>query len=233
MYGGAKSLLFPKRGKRAVILCGGPQPPNFIIERWLSGADLFICADNAGHPYDQLPSVPDLVIGDFDSIAGHIINGKTGPTMLHVPDQDSTDGEKAILHAISEGCTEGIMLGATGGSLDHTLYNCALMEKYSDRFRICICNEHGLTIRCDNTEKYIWELQPGTVFSIIPFYHKSFGISIRGAAYNMKNNDIVFGEASTVSNHVIEPPLSISITKGTLLVHFRYEPLDPVRRSLL
>jgi thiamine pyrophosphokinase len=223
MYGGAKSILFPKRGKRAVILCGGPQPPEHILKRWLDGADLFICADNAGHPYDHLPEVPDLVIGDFDSIAGHIINGKTGPTMLHVADQDTTDGEKAILHAIDQGCTEGILLGATGGSLDHTLYNCSLLEKMADEFRLCICNEFGLTIRCDNTENFIWDLPPKTIFSIIPFFQKAVGVTVRGAAYSMKNLNVEFGGPATVSNHIVVPPLSIKIKEGVLLIHFRYE----------
>jgi len=85
--GGAACPLFPKKGPRAVVLCDGPPPEDDLLRYWLNGADLFICADAAGHPYDHLPRIPDVVIGDFDSLAGRILDGRGGPQLLHVSDQ--------------------------------------------------------------------------------------------------------------------------------------------------
>ena len=91
MQGGDKSPVFPKIGKRAVILCDGPPPPEPVLEYWLAGAELFICTDRAGHPYDHLPQIPNVVIGDFDSLAGSLITGRGGPIYLHENNQDTTD----------------------------------------------------------------------------------------------------------------------------------------------
>ena len=83
-----------------MILCDGPPPPPGVLEYWLGGADLFICTDAAGHPYDQLPALPHVVIGDFDSLAGRVLGGRDGPTFLRVDDQETTDSEKAVLFAV-------------------------------------------------------------------------------------------------------------------------------------
>lgn len=101
--GGASCPIFSKKGPRGVVLCNGPQPPLPLLEYWLNGADLFVCTDAAGHPYDHLPRVPDVVIGDFDSIAGRLISGRDGPKFLRVDDQFTTDSEKALLYLEEKG----------------------------------------------------------------------------------------------------------------------------------
>ena len=136
--GGAACPIFPKKGPRAVVLCDGPPPDGSLLTYWLRGADLFVCADAAGHPYDHLPRVPDVVIGDFDSLAGRILDTRGGPRFLQVDAQNTTDSEKALLYCVEVGMVEAILLGATGWRLDHTLYNCALLERFADRLRLCI-----------------------------------------------------------------------------------------------
>jgi hypothetical protein len=119
-----------------------PPPSEQVLSYWLAGADLFVCADGAGHPYEQLPRLPDVVIGDFDSLSGRVLAGRGGPLFLQVDDPYTTDSEKALLYVCDEGCEEAVLLGATGWRLDHTLFNVQLMERFGDRLRMCLSG-HG------------------------------------------------------------------------------------------
>ncbi len=133
--GGAACPIFPKQGPRAVVLCDGPPPEENLLKYWLQGADLFICADAAGHPYSHLPRVPDVVIGDFDSLSGRILDSRLGTRFLQVDDQYTTDSEKAIIFAVEQGIQEVVLVGAVGWRLDHTLFNCQLLERFANLVR--------------------------------------------------------------------------------------------------
>ena len=166
--GGAACPIFRKKGKRAVVLCNGPQPPMPLLEYWLNGADLFVCTDAAGHPYDHLPHPPDIVIGDFDSLAGRILAGRDGPKFLQVSDQYTTDSEKALLYLENEGFEEVILMGSTGWRLDHTLFNVQLLERFAGRLRILLAGHHADTVRLGSGSKVSWDLSSGVLFSVIP-----------------------------------------------------------------
>ncbi|PID80827.1 hypothetical protein CSB20_05485 [bacterium DOLZORAL124_64_63] len=141
--GGAANSLFPRRGLRAVVLCSGPPPEDELLRYWLTGSDFFVATDSAGHPYDHLPIPPDVVIGDFDSLSGRVLVGRSGPRFLQVDDQYTTDSEKALLFLVEQGIEEVIFLGATGWRVDHTLYNLQLLEQFADRLRICVAGPNA------------------------------------------------------------------------------------------
>lgn len=216
--GGAACPIFPKRGLRAVVLCDGPPPPPELLAYWLNGAEAFICTDAAGHPYDHLPRVPDVVIGDFDSLAGRILNGRGGPQFLQVTDQYTTDSEKALLYLVDEGFAEVVMLGATGWRLDHTLFNIHLLERFAGRLRICVAGHHADTVRLANDESVAWELSVGVKFSVLPLCGPVSNVTIEGAEFPLLGETLVPGGQATVGNRVAMSPLLISVGEGALLV---------------
>ena len=216
--GGASCPIFPKKGKRGVVLCNGPPPPVPLLDYWLRGADHFVCADAAGHPYDHLPRVPDVVIGDFDSLAGRLLAGRDGPKFLQVADQDTTDSEKAILYLESQGVEEIILMGATGWRLDHTLFNVQLLERFADRVRILIAGHHADTVRLGSGSKVSWDLSPGVLFSVLPMCGRVTGVTFEGAMYPLLGDTLEPGGPATISNRVTMSPLLISVGEGSLLV---------------
>jgi len=216
--GGASCPIFPRKGPRAVVLCDGPPPPDSLLRYWLTGADLFVCADAAGHPYDHLPTMPDVVIGDFDSLAGRILNGRDGPRFLQVDDQYTTDSEKAILFLAERGIKEIVLMGATGWRLDHTLFNCHLLERFADSLRICIAGYHADTVRLGPGSQASWQLPTGTRFSLMPLSGPVTGVTLEGAMYPLLGETIAIGGQATISNRVTMSPLLISVGTGSILV---------------
>jgi thiamine pyrophosphokinase len=227
--GGAANSLFPKEGPRAVLLCAGPPPEDDLLRYWLTGAEFFICTDAAGHPYDQLPLSPDVVIGDFDSLSGRVLDGRSGPRFLQVDDQYTTDSEKALLFLIEQGIEEVIMLGATGWRLDHTIFNCHLVERYADKLRICIAGPNADTVRLGPDSSVSWDLPAGSRFSLLPMMGPVSGVTLDGARYPLLGDTLEPGGPALISNQVFVSPLLISVGKGSLLVAVdrHVMPLDP------
>ena len=216
--GGAACPIFRKRGRRAVVLCDGPPPPSELLAYWLQGADLFVCADAAGHPYNHLPRLPDVVIGDFDSLSGRLLEGRGGPRFLQVSDQYTTDSEKALLYVIDQGFSEAILMGATGWRLDHTLFNVHLIERFADQLQICIAGHHADTVRLPSGASVAWDLHPGIKFSVLPLCGPVTNVTIEGAAYPLLGETLLPGGQATIGNEVTMSPLLITIGDGPLLV---------------
>ncbi len=216
--GGAACPIFRKKGRRAVVLCDGPPPPPELLSYWLTGAEMFICTDAAGHPYSHLPRVPDIVIGDFDSLAGRILDGRYGPRFLEVADQHTTDSEKALLYLVEEGFTEAVLMGATGWRLDHTLFNVHLLERFAGRLAICLAGHHADTVRLEKDSQVSWDLQLGIRFSVMPLCGPAANVTIEGAQYPLLGETIAPGGQATIGNRVTMSPLLISIGEGSLLI---------------
>jgi len=226
--GGAACPIFPKKGPRAVVLCDGPPPAPGVLEYWLSGADLFVCTDAAGHPYDELPVPPQVVIGDFDSLAGRVLDGRAGPKFLRVDEQETTDSEKALLYLLDQGFEEAVLVGAVGWRLDHTLYNTLLLERYANRLRLALAGQYADGVRLAPGQTVSWSLDLGTNFSLIPLLGRSRGVTVDGAKYPLLDGELGIAGAAGISNLVAYDPLLIRAGDGPLLVLVNRE--GPTRR---
>lgn len=216
--------MFPKQGKRAVVLCDGPPPEDQLLRYWLTGAELFICADAAGHPYEHLPRVPDVVIGDFDTLAGRVLDSRQGTRFLQVEDQYTTDSEKALIYALELGVTEAVLMGAAGWRIDHTIYNCQLLERFAREMRICLAGPYADVVRLGGGDQVSWALPVGTRFSLLPALGPVAKVTLDGATYPLLAEDIVPGGPAAISNRVAVSPLLISVGRGSLLVAVDREP---------
>ncbi len=208
------------------MLCDGPLPPFAVLDKWLRDADVFICADAAGHPYDNLPRKPDLIIGDFDTlirrgVSGWNPGGETeidGLRHIHQAEQMSTDSEKALLWALTNFHAEGVLLGATGGRIDHSLFNVSLLERFAERMPLCIADELSVSIRLAPHSVTHWPLALGTDFSLVPLAGSAQEVTLTGAAYPLHDARLVPGGPATISNHVTGGLLSIRLGAGSLML---------------
>lgn len=224
-------IVFPRRGRRAVVLCAGMPPARYCLEYWLSTADLFLAADGGFHAHRKLPRTPDAVLGDFDSLAGRVIDGG-GARFLHDPDQSTTDAEKALLHALADGCTDAVLLGAAGMRLDHTLYNCGLVEKYADRLRVCLADEHSTAVRIGPGAPVVWRLPAGATFSLLPLAGPVRVAVMAGVEWELEEPVLRFGAGVSISNRVVSPPLHLGLASGSALAIVAHELHDDPGRAL-
>ncbi len=216
------NVILPGDGRRAVVLCDGTPPSNKLLQSCLDGAELFVCADRAGWPHEQLPRRPDVVIGDLDTLGGIPNTPHSATHYILDEDQSTTDTEKALTHAAHHGCTQALLLGATGGHLDHTLANCAQPERFAATIRTILVNDFGLTLHIPASQPVSWLLPVGTQFSVMAIGHPAHDVTVTGARWPLLNEKVAWGGASTISNEVTNPPLTISSGNGSLLVTIRH-----------
>lgn len=79
-----------------------------------------IAADGGLEQCKRLRMVPDVIIGDFDSLAGEA----QGNNVIKLPKiKDDTDTVAAVKYALEQGFHKFLLLGCTGGRLSHTVAN--------------------------------------------------------------------------------------------------------------
>ena len=109
-----------------VIVCGGDYPGKSFVEEYCRNADFVIAADRGAQYCRDAGFVPDLIIGDMDSIDPETLNalGARGVEVMRAsPEKDETDTGLAVNEALARGADCIRILAATGDRPDHTLAN--------------------------------------------------------------------------------------------------------------
>lgn len=114
-------------------------------------SDVVVCADGGVRHLKQINTVPDVVIGDLDSIGddatlylkSYLADNRV--VLVQYPKKkDASDTELAVLWAIEKGATDITLIGATGNRLDHTLSNIFILRTITQSGISCkIVDDHN------------------------------------------------------------------------------------------
>lgn len=205
--------------KTALIVGNGEEVHKSIIENLKY--DYVICADGGLEKVKNYGITPDIIIGDFDSVALNVLKQYENkiPVEKFPSEKDFTDMELAVEFAVSKGYNNIILTGASGTRLDHTLGNILLMEKYyKDGVNISIIdNNNEIKIISDNAELFI-EYKEGYYISIIPVTEYIQGLYLEGFKYNLDNVNVQRGSTLCISNQIKDNKGRITLRKGTAIV---------------
>ncbi|MDO9693842.1 MAG: thiamine diphosphokinase [Candidatus Latescibacteria bacterium] len=218
---GLDLILMPRSGRRAVVLADGEPPPPRLLAAHLAIADLFLCADAAGRPYDRLPRLPDAVVGDLDTLGGEVRDVPAGVRVVRDAQQDTTDAEKALDFAAQAGCREAVLLGGGGGLLDHALHNALLPERWAGRLRLQLADALTAAVRAGAGESFTWDLPDGAAISLLPLPGGARGVTCDGVRFPLRDAAVDGRGPATVSNTVAGGPVRLSVAGGSLLVVVR------------
>ncbi len=186
----------------------------------LDNSDYVICADGGIRHIRKLDRIPDIILGDLDSVSSEdieYIKLKNIETMKFPTVKDETDTELAVKFLIERGCTSIYFLGATGNRLDHTLANVFLLNSLLEK------DIQGKIVD-DKNEIYLiddfleLENTANSYVSIIPISQTGIELSISGFFYNLNDVFIQFGSTQGISNEIIEKKANIKIHSGKALI---------------
>jgi thiamine pyrophosphokinase len=200
--------------KRAIILANGKPPSKRLLKNFLPSADWFICADGGANTAVRFNCVPDLIIGDLDSIKEETLAVFSKVTVKKLKSQNSTDLEKALTAAIRKKYNEIVVLGATGGRLDHAIGNLSALAKFSAKAHITFIDNSGKYFSVNHSVEF--NLPKGTIISLLPLSRCS-GIVTKGLKWNLKNEYLEFGVRESTSNVIVSSPVNIKVKKGRLI----------------
>src|SRR5262245_56017649 len=95
-----------------LILANGESPTRDLMMRLRAEADLFLAADGAANGLVALGCAPDVVLGDFDSLAMEARARYATCEFVHADDQEACDLDKAIAYAQARGAQRVTVTGA-------------------------------------------------------------------------------------------------------------------------
>ena len=204
-----------------VIFAGGVLRPRKAFFDAIGSADMFIAADRGAVAALQYGCTPHIVVGDFDSLDGMLLEdlGKRGSEIrCAAVEKDETDTELAMQIAIDEGATRITLVGALGGArFDHTMANILLLAGFE-----------GVPITLVDGPSMCWLLRgPGSsaidghvgdLISLLPLTSDASGIRTRGLYYPLKGETLSFGKPRGMSNVLTEEHAEVSVESGMLLV---------------
>lgn len=198
---------------RALIFSGGHfthLPDGINPARY----DLVIAADSGYLSARECGVLPDVFIGDFDSVLKEEV--KSEKIISLNPVKDKTDTQEAIDYAISQGVRDITILGALGNRFDHTLANVHLL-KYAHTLGADakICDTDTDIFLVTDTAKIA--KKDGFCISLIPLSDCD-GVSVSGVFYPLDGAFMPVGNPYGISNEFTENEARIKVCSGELLV---------------
>ena len=205
---------------KTLILTRGNLPSDDRIKTLCREAEYVICCDGAAKHAVRLGILPNMLIGDMDSIDEDdrktLIAGGAKEVRLK-PDKDETDTQAACSVAMELGAQKLVMLGGLGGRMDHSLGNiqCLWMlhlEGVESRI------ESGKEVAYIVTDSFQFARYPGRTFSLIPLLPQTEVFRMTGVKYPLAHTPLLFGSTLGISNVVQQADAQITMQSGTALL---------------
>jgi thiamine pyrophosphokinase len=203
---------------RALIFANGELPDLHAARRLLADGDLLIAADGGLRHLNQMDRLPDILVGDMDSVPAADLARLTlaGVRVLRFsPQKDETDLELALQAALSAKCDPIVVVGALGGRMDQTLGNIALLTNLALRGRLSL--DDGIQQVFAITKELNLTGRPGEIVSLIPWGAEVSGVVTHGLRYPLKDETLLPDHARGLSNELLDSAASIQIRSGILL----------------
>ena len=187
--------------------------------------------------------LPDVVIGDFDSLSedgknflemqsedipyGGMLEwklqkgeGKVVEVVRLRPEKDDSDTQSAMNYAIQNGAKEIVSLGVTGNRVDHLMANFGLL---------ILAQKQGAEVALADRYNYMKLISSGTILkkaeqfgkyvSFFPLGGDVTGLTLEGFKYPLDKYHLTTANSGlTVSNEISEEYAKVTYESGTLLM---------------
>ena len=187
--------------------------------------------------------LPDVVIGDFDSLSedgknflemqsedspyGGMLEwklqkgeGKVVEVVRLRPEKDDSDTQSAMNYAIQNGAKEIVILGVTGNRVDHLMANFGLL---------ILAQKQGAEVALADRYNYMKLISGGTILkkaeqfgkyvSFFPLGGDVTGLTLEGFKYPLDKYHLTTADSGlTVSNEISEEYAKVTYESGTLLM---------------
>ncbi|MBK5243617.1 MAG: thiamine diphosphokinase [Eubacteriaceae bacterium] len=205
--------------KAFIFTNGSYEDPGFYKEYLKKfNTPYIICADGGANFTQKIGLIPNIILGDMDSISKETLKYYENVELRRFPVcKDETDTQLAINHALEIGATEIVVFGALGTRLDHSLGNIYLLTRLlKPRIQGMIVDEKNSIFLVQDKKNL--DLPIGTIVSLLPLGGDVEGLNIQGFKYPIANGKMTLANPYGISNVVVTEHQTISLEKGILLV---------------
>jgi thiamine pyrophosphokinase len=215
------------------VIADGDVPRRAALDEawpgWADEVSLVIAADGGWEKAAALGILPDLLVGDADSLPEERFAelAAAGVPIERSPvAKDESDTELAVMAALRQNAAHVTILGALGGKrFDHALANVGLLglpgigeaevELLDATTRVRLLRAAavgGGQSTCDLSGEV------GDIVSLLPLGVPASGITTEGLLYPLRGETLLPGPARGLSNVRIAADASVKLHQGSLLV---------------
>ena len=202
-----------------VLILAGGRTPTTHVQRALPPAAMCIAADSGIDHARALGRVPDIVVGDFDSVSeeGLAWAEANGAVVERYPTAKAeTDLEIALARALDADASRIVVAAIGGGRFDHLLANFMLLA--NDRFasvEVDALVDTALVSVIHDQRTLRGEIDE--LISLLPMNGGVEGVTTSGLGYPLDDEPLVSGTSRGVSNYFSAEVGTVAVRAGTLL----------------
>ncbi len=200
---------------RVLLIGNGERVPANLLRKLAAKADYVLAVDGGADAALRAHVTPHGVIGDLDSISPRAKKAFAGK-ILHVPTQENTDLEKALLWAVKHHATHLTLVGFVGDRWDFSVGNMLTLATWARKLNICLVGENWRIYPLAKSAQLV--CTPGKRLSLIPV-KPCTDVTLIGCKYPLANARLLPGTTRTLSNVTRASRVRISLTRGLLLVY--------------
>ncbi len=206
---------------RCAIFAGGdlPQKDNGWKEELRRKTDLIICADCGYRHMKELGTVPDIIVGDFDSYTEQL--PENVEIISSIPEKDDTDTLMAVKKAIELGYKNIDLYGALGGPrFEHSFANIQTMiYAFQQGCDLRIIGDSILRIQSADDGEVTYPDELGELYFSVFALTETVNIDyLKGVKYPLENHCLVQSFPIGVSNEITEGAARLCVNSGLALI---------------
>jgi thiamine pyrophosphokinase len=206
--------------RAAIFLNGAPDAPD-LLRRVADRADLVVAADGGARYALDAGVIPDLVVGDMDSLGEartRELEELGALLQRHPARKDKMDGHLAVMAVRDRGATAVDLLCAAGGRFSALLAVPHIM---------LAAERMGLqaTMMAGWGEAFVLEAgsrmvagEQGDSVSVFPFTGPAIGVTLDGFGYPLQEARLEIGDTLGFHNELVGEAGRVSVEEGSLLV---------------
>ena len=209
---------------RTIIVSGGMLDENVVKQVLDECEDRCIIAADKGVEFLYKNNImPQYIVGDFDSIDKEIIdyyrNETEVPIREYNPVKDASDTEIAMRLGMTLGSRDMVILGATGGRIDHLWANIqSLVIACKAGVNACIIDSQNKIYVTDKSITIKKADAYGQYLSVFAIGGEIYDFSMSGTKWELDHHDLKPYDSLTVSNCFEKDEVRIEFQEGILVI---------------
>jgi thiamine pyrophosphokinase len=206
---------------RAAIFLNGSPDSEPLIRAVAGRADLVVAADGGARYALAAGIVPDLVVGDMDSLGEDLaleVERRGASLERHPARKDMMDGHLAVLAAGERGVSSADFLCAAGekpGAVFAVPHILLAAERIG--MRSAVVADWGRMFVIEGRPRVVAGSARDSV-SIFPLSGPATGVTLEGMSYPLEDADLYPGDTLGFHNELIGTEARVSVERGALLV---------------
>lgn len=199
------------------VVCAGPGQQTEVDAQT---GDFVIAADGGFRTCKEAGIVPDLLIGDFDSLAQGDCPADCCPCVKLPVEKDDTDTIAALKEGLRRGFTRFELHAALGGDVGHELANLQALLFLREHGAHATLHGQGQRVVAIAPQdgEVMLQTVPGMRVSVFAFGADAHGVCERGLKWELEDADLVQAFPLGVSNEALGTRIRLRVGAGMILV---------------